>query len=78
MNKVFAIVRKHAPGSLVVGSAMLGTAMAAGESTVTASDIATVVAGIVGSVALVILIGNAKLLVVLAVRTYGWLRAAMR
>lgn len=45
---------------------------------VTATDIAPVVAAIAGTIALIILIGNAKLLVKVAVRTYGWLASAIR
>lgn len=63
---------KKAVAALVVGAPMLSMAQ------VTATDIGPVVTGITAAIALVVLIGNAKLLVRLAVRTYGWLAGAMR
>lgn len=63
---------KKAAVALVVGAPMLSMAQ------VTATDIAPVVTGIMAAIALVVLIGNAKLLVRLAIRTYSWIAGAMR
>lgn len=41
-------------------------------------DVTEVVAYILGSIATVALIGNASLLVNVALRVYGWVRAAIR
>lgn len=60
-------------GALVLVAAPLWA-----RAEVTATDIAPVVAGIMASIALIVLIGNAKLLVKVAVKTYGWLASAMR
>lgn len=61
-----------AVATLFVAAPMLSHAQ------VVAADIEDVVAGIIAAIALVVLIGNAKLLVRLAIRTYGWLAASMR
>ncbi len=63
---------KKAAAVLFVGAPMLSMAQ------VTATDIAPVVTGIMAAIALVVLIGNAKLLVRLAIRTYSWIAGAMR
>lgn len=44
----------------------------------TATDIAPVVTAIGASIALIVLIGNAKLLVKVAVRTFAWLSSSIR
>lgn len=58
--------------ALFVASPMLARAQVEG------TDIAPVVVVILASIALIVLIGNATLLVRVALRTYGWLRAALR
>lgn len=63
---------KKAVAAVVVGAPMLSMAQ------VTATDIAPVVTGITAAIALIVLIGNAKLLVRLAIRTYSWIAGAMR
>jgi len=63
---------KRAAAVLFVSAPVLSMAQ------VVASDITPVVTGIMAAIALVVLIGNAKLLVKLAIRTYGWLAGAMR
>jgi len=60
------------------GALVLVAAPFLAHAEVTASDIAPVVLAIGGSVALIVLIGNAKLLVKVAVRTYAWLASAIR
>lgn len=60
-------------GALVVVAAPL---LARAE--VTATDIAPVVLSIGASIALIVLIGNAKLLVQVALRTYTWLTSSIR
>jgi hypothetical protein len=45
---------------------------------VEATDVAAVVLVILAAIPLIVLIGNAKMLVQVALRTYGWLKAAMR
>jgi hypothetical protein len=60
------------------GALALVAAPLLARAEVTASDIAPVVTGIAASIALIVLIGNAKLLVKVAIKTYGWLASAMR
>lgn len=48
------------------------------QAQVTATDIAPVVTGIGATIALIVLIGNAKLLVKVALRTFSWLASAIR
>jgi hypothetical protein len=57
---------------------LLVTAPLLARAQVAPDDVGPVVLVILAAIPLVVLIGNAKLLVQVALRTYGWLKAAMR
>lgn len=74
------VTAKQSGARKVAGAATLALVAPAAfaQSAVAQPDVSEVVAYILGSIATVALIGNASLLVNVALRVYGWVRAAIR
>lgn len=78
--KKVLLTAKQSGAQKVAGAATLALAAPAAfaQTAVSQPDVTEVVAYILGSIATVALIGNASLLVNVALRVYGWVRAAIR